>query len=273
MGVPFPGSIRSHFDLDGRNALVTGASTGMGRAIAIALAEFGANVAIQYNADADRAVSEAAAASGVVATVQAFGRRGLAIDADLSRLDAVPEVWSAAVGFLGKIDIVVVNAAIHARARWDQIDPEQFERELTFNLKGTFALLALAVPPMVERNWGRVLGIGSTTQMSPRPDLSLYCALKSAQENFMRNLAKMHARSGVTFNTLSPGLVITPRNLSRRANQEEWKRAVDSENPMGRAGQPEEVAGLAVLLCSKASSFMTGTNIWVDGGAHMPMQI
>ncbi|MCM0019722.1 MAG: SDR family oxidoreductase [Tagaea sp.] len=125
---------------------------------------------------------------------------------------------------------------------------------------------------MAARGWGRVLGIGSTTQNSPRPDLSLYCALKSAQENLMRNLAKIHARSGVTFNTLSPGLVVTPRNRHRRADAAEWARIVESENPMGRAGQPHEVAGLALLLCGEASGFITGTNIWVDGGAHMPMQ-
>lgn len=267
-----PGPIRSLLDLGGRAAVVTGGSTGMGRAIAAALAEFGADVAFQYSAKADAAVGEADAAAAAVQELGAFGHRAVALEGDLAEAGAPAWLASEAVGRLGRVDIVVLCAAIHERVQWDRMPPEQFDREVAVNLRSTIELLSRLVPPMAARGWGRVLGIGSTTQMSPRHDLSLYCALKSGQENLMRNLAKIHAREGVTFNTLAPGLVVTPRNKHRRVDAADWNRIVAAENPMGRAGRPEEIAALAVVLCAPASSYITGANIWADGGAHIPMQ-
>ena len=122
---------------------------------------------------------------------------------------------------------------------------------------------------MAQRGWGRVLSIGSVNQFRPEPQLAVYAALKAAQANLIGNLAKQYARSGVTFNTLSPGLVATERNRWRRQDPDSWAEVQRTANPMGRAGTPDEMVGPALLLCSEGSAFITGVDLLATGGAHL----
>jgi NAD(P)-dependent dehydrogenase (short-subunit alcohol dehydrogenase family) len=122
---------------------------------------------------------------------------------------------------------------------------------------------------MLKRGWGRVLAIGSINQLRPESELAIYAALKAAQHNLIMNLARTYASAGVTFNTLSPGLIETERNRWRRADAAEWRRIEQAANPMQRAGAPAEIVGAALLLCSPAGSFVTGVDLQVSGGAQL----
>jgi NAD(P)-dependent dehydrogenase (short-subunit alcohol dehydrogenase family) len=256
--------------VDGYRALVTGGSNGMGRAIALALAEFGADVAVQYLGRADTEIGATETGEGAADQIMSLGRRGYAIDADLGDPGAADEVFARAQSALGQIDILVLAAAIQFRTAWEKIPSDQLYRQVKVNFAASLRLMQLAVPAMAERGWGRVLSIGSTNQVCPRQDLAVYAALKSAQHNLIMNLAKQYGRAGVTFNTLAPGLVVSSRNIARRRDAAAWQAITAGENPMGRAGQPIEIAGAALLFCSPASSYITGTNLFVDGGGHLP---
>jgi NAD(P)-dependent dehydrogenase (short-subunit alcohol dehydrogenase family) len=263
-------SVLGLFSLAGRTALVTGGSSGMGRSIALGLAEAGADVAIQFSSLADERAGVATGSAETLDGIRAFGRRGAALDFDLSAPGGGRDVFARASQSVGQIDIVVLSAAIHSRMPWTDVTEEVSRREFAVNFESSVFLLQRAVPPMVNRGWGRVLFIGTVNQICPRQDLAVYSALKCAQTNFAVNLAKEYAATGVTFNVLSPGLVETPRNSPRRQDPGAWRAITAAENPMRRAGQPHEVTGAALLLCSPASSFITGVDLMVDGGGHIP---
>lgn len=250
------------FDLHGRRALVTGSSRGIGRAIALALAQHGADVAIHYasrEADALAAAAEAGAA----------GVRSAVVGGDLSREGAARRVAAEAADKLGgALDIAVANAAIEIRRPWDEVSWEEGRRQFDANVLSTLELIGAVVPAMRERGWGRIVTVGSVQQVRPHPQLVVYAALKSAGVNTVRNLALQLARTGVTVNNLAPGAILTDRNagvLSDPAYRE-WAEA---RIPMGFVGGPPDCAGAAVLLCSEAGRYITGVDLLVDGGMHL----
>jgi NAD(P)-dependent dehydrogenase (short-subunit alcohol dehydrogenase family) len=165
--------------------------------------------------------------------------------------------------------VLVVCASIQYRTPFDEVTPEQIERQIQINFRASIELLQTALPPMKTRGWGRVLTIGSINQTRPEPVLSVYAALKSAQHNLAINLARQYAPFGVTVNNLSPGLIATERNRWRRVDAADWARIQKAANPMGRAGTPDEMAGAAVLLCSEAGRFITGADLQATGGHHL----
>src|SRR5690242_19572538 len=175
----------------------------------------------------------------------------------------------AAEQALGGVDVLVVCASIQYRTPFDEVTPEQIERQIQINFRASIELLQAALPPMKSRGWGRVLTIGSINQTRPEPVLSVYAALKSAQHNLCINLAKQYAPFGVTVNNLSPGLIATERNAWRRVDATDWARIEQNANPMARAGTPDEMAGAALLLCSQAGSFITGADLQATGGKHL----
>ncbi|SDR60768.1 NAD(P)-dependent dehydrogenase, short-chain alcohol dehydrogenase family [Rhizobiales bacterium GAS113] len=257
------------FDLTGRNALVTGGSVSIGRAIALQLAAAGADVAIQYSQAADARFRYPDAAARTCAEIAGLSRRAVAIAADFAKPGEASRCVAEASAQLGRLEILVICASIQSRQAFEALPADEIARHVAINFTATVELLQAALPAMAERGWGRVLSIGSVNQTRPDAELSVYAALKSAQHNLIINLARRYADKGVTLNTLSPGLVATERNRWRRKSAAQWRAIEQAANPMRRAGQPQDMVGAALLLCSQASSFITGADLQVTGGGHL----
>ena len=261
--------LAARFSLRGRRALVTGGSLSIGREISLVLAEAGADVAVQYSAAADLAFGHPDAAVEVVAAIVDLGRKAVSIEADFERPGEATRCVEAARTMLGGVDVLVICASIQYRVPFEDVTPEQIERQIQINFKASVELLHAALPPMKQAGWGRVLTIGSINQTRPESVLAIYAALKSAQHNLCINLAREYAPFGVTVNNLSPGLVATERNRWRRADPQVWEQIERDSSPMRRAGRPGEMAGAALLLCSDAGSFITGADLQATGGRHL----
>jgi NAD(P)-dependent dehydrogenase (short-subunit alcohol dehydrogenase family) len=249
------------FSLKGRVALVTGSSRGIGASIALALARNGADVAIHYTGQAGQArdISSQAASHGVKTAV---------VQGDLSG-DGIPSrIVQETTAALGKIDILVLNASLQIAKNWLAITREDFEQQAAVNLRASLELLQQVVPGMTERKWGRILGIGSVQETVPHPDMLVYSSLKNAQTGMILSLAKQLAPHGITANNLAPGVILTDRNKGRLADAA-YADSVLGSIPAGRFGEPQDCAGAALLLCSEAGRYITGQNLYVDGGMSL----
>lgn len=261
--------LADRFSMIGRRALVTGGSVSIGRSIALAFADAGADVAIHYARAADAAFGKPDAAEETAGLIRERGCRAVLIDADFAIAGEAHRTVEAASKALGGVDVLVVCASIQYRTPFDAVTTEQIERQIRINFEASIELLKAALPPMKAQGWGRVLTIGSVNQTTPEAELSVYAALKSAQHNLAINLAQQYAPFGVTVNNLSPGLIATERNRWRRTDAQAWAAIEQGSSPMGRAGTPEEMAGAALLLCSEAGSFITGADLQATGGRHL----
>lgn len=246
------------FSLVGRRALVTGANTGIGRAIALGLAESGADVVVHYFADREGALETRRA-------IEAFGRESGILEADFTQVGAAVRLAEAALGSHGRIDILVANAAIERRSPWEALSEAAIEAHVAANFTSLLLLARALLPPMAERGWGRVVAIGSVLAARPRAETVVYASLKSAQLTAVRALAREVGGRGVTMNVVSPGAIETERNSARYADPA-FRRAVEAKIPVGRAGRPEDCVGPVLLLCGDAGAYVTGADIPVDGG-------
>jgi len=251
-------NVLDSFRIDGRTALVTGGSKGLGKVIATALAEAGADVAIVSRTESDcRATADEIA----VAT----GRRTLFYAADLTDGKQVAKMIDAVQTNLGPIDILVNNAGINTRGLAHDLAEEDFDAVVAINLKAPFLCSRIVGPQMCERGWGRVINLGSIMGSVALPGRAPYCAAKAGVANLTRVLALEWAQGGVTVNAICPGPFATDMNKPLLQDPEKYKAFV-SKIPMGRWGELEEIAGVAVFLASNASSFVTGSMVYVDGG-------
>ena len=246
------------FDLTGRIALVTGARREIGRAIGLALAGAGADLAVHYAGP-----GEAEDAASVVREAEALGSRAVAFASDFLEPDAGQALARAVAAEFGRVDVLVLNASIEIVEPFSSVSGSSFERQMTVNLRATFDLLQALVPPMAERGWGRVLTIGSIQQIKPSADFFVYAGTKAAQQNWAINLARQFGGRGVTVNNLAPGAIATARNREQVAAN---GAAMAARIPVGRLGRPEDLSGAALLLCSDAGSFINGVDLLVDGG-------
>jgi NAD(P)-dependent dehydrogenase (short-subunit alcohol dehydrogenase family) len=262
-------ALAERFSMRGRRALVTGGSVSIGAEIVRAFAQAGADVAIHHFEPADMAFGKPGAAKELASIVAGMGRRAVTVEADFARQGESRRCVEEAVSLLGGVDVLVVCASIQYRTPFLELVPEHVERQIQINFRASIELLQAALPGMKANGWGRVVTIGSINQAKPESDLVPYAALKAAQSNMAVNLAKDYARHGVTINNLSPGLVVTERNRWRRADPAVWAEIERASSPMERAGQVGEIAGAALLLCSEAGSFITGTDMEVTGGRHL----
>ena len=252
--------MRNHFDLTGRRALVTGSSRGIGRAIALALAEYGADLCVHYHgrqADAEEVAEKA----------RGFGVNSVVVQADIGDVDGPAKIAEAAISGLGGIDILVLNASMEYRTPWNEISVEAFQRQIDVNLRSTMQLIQLLVPAMIERGWGRVVTLGSVQQHKPSPVMWIYASNKLAQLSMARNLSAQIAGKGVTVNNLAPGAILTERNAEPLSDAA-FRKQIEAKIPVGRLGAPDDLIGAALLLCSDAGRYMSGCDLFVDGGWH-----
>ena len=241
---------------------MTGASRGIGRAIAIGLAEAGADVVVHYQ-------NAAEAAKDCARAIESAGRRAWIAAADFSRAGSGAGLARQALGMVPQLDILVLNAGGGIRQAFVDVTAEGFLAQAHANFLAGFELLQACLPPMAARGWGRVVTIGSVQQVRPNPALSVYAAMKSAQLNLVVNLAKQYARHGVTVNNIAPGMIATDATAPQLA-QEATRAALLDEIPARSIGEPTDCVGPVVMLCSEAGRYVTGVDLFVDGGMHLP---
>jgi NAD(P)-dependent dehydrogenase (short-subunit alcohol dehydrogenase family) len=255
-------AFRDLYSLAGRTALVTGASRGIGAAIARILGEMGADVAVNHLADGE-------AAAQVAAGLRAMGRRAASFDVDVARKDIASSLVAPVVAELGPIDVLVISAARSIHAKLEAASDADVDAQIETNFKATVRLLNAAVPEMAKRGFGRVVTIGSITQEAPLATLPIYGAMKAAHFSLIRSQAIRWAARGVTLNNVSPGLIRTDRNAWRREPGGDWEAFARSCSFARRAGEPEEVACAVAMFCAPGASFITGENLFVAGGAQI----
>jgi NAD(P)-dependent dehydrogenase (short-subunit alcohol dehydrogenase family) len=251
-------NVLDSFRIDGKCALVTGGAKGLGRVIAEALAQAGANVAV-----CSRTEGESVAAAAEIAA--ATGRRTLGLSADVTRDADVVRLIDGVEARLGPIDILVNNAGINRRGAPQDLSEEDWDAVVDVNLKAPFLLARRVGPKMAERGWGRIINLGSILSVIGIAGRAPYASAKAGVLNLTRVLALEWAGRGVTANALCPGPFGTDMNKPLLEDPEKY-RAFVAKIPMGRWGELHEVAGAALFLASDASSFVTGSALFVDGG-------
>jgi glucose 1-dehydrogenase len=245
--------------LQNKVALITGASSGIGRAIAIRFAQEGASVAVNYLGGGDRAQQAAE-------TVQACGGRAIAVQGDVSRRADVEAMVAETVAKLGGLHIAVNNAGIEIKRPFLEVTDEEWEKVIGVDLRGPFLVSQVAARQMVKQGGGgKIINISSVHEDIPFPQYAAYCAAKGGVRMLMRNLAIELAPNKININNIAPGAIATPINQAVLDDPQAKRNAV-SEIPWGRFGRPEEVAAVAVFLASDESEYVTGSTYYVDGG-------
>ena len=241
-----------HTDLSGRVALVTGASRGIGRAIALALAEAGAAVAVNYR-------TRAADALAVVADIQALGRRAVAVGADVSDGSAVADMVSRVTTELGAVDVLVNNAGIAIIRGIDDLTEADFDTTIAVNLKSAFLCTKAVLPPMRAQSWGRIVNISSGAARGAGGVGLHYNASKAGMEGLTRGYAARLVKEGITVNAVAPSLIETDMVRSGVASS-------PARIPIGRFGTADEVAQAVLMVIGNA--YMTGQTIQLNGGMN-----
>lgn len=232
--------LKERFDLTGKVALVTGSTRGIGKAIGDAFEEYGARV-IRHNTKVCNLADPAA------------------IDAFFDDL--------AARGDLP--DILVANASVQTKIPWTEFPLDEAQREMQVNFFATLRMFQRCYPKMKAQKWGRLIVVGSVNERRPHPDMCVYAATKSAQENLVRGVGRQVASEGITVNNLCPGVFYTDRNVAALSDPVYGPR-VTAAIPMHDYALPEDAAGAALLLASDAGRYITGATLLVDGGLSIP---
>jgi len=252
--------------LKGKNALVTGASSGIGQAIAIRLAEEGANVAINYLKSAKEAKGTEAEVHRACECVRHAGCSDLLVQADVSKEADVKKMFRKVIDKWGKLDILVNNAGIQIPSVSHQTSVQDFDKVLGVNLRGAFLCAKEAIAHFHTRDGGGVIiNNSSVHEIIPKPRYLSYSISKGGMENMTKSLALEYAGQGIRVNAIGPGAIVTPINRSWTEDPE-LRAGVEKHIPMGRAGEAEEVAKVVAFLASDEASYITGQTIFVDGG-------
>ena len=236
-----------------KKVLVTGSSQGIGKAIAAELCRAGYTVIVHGSKNIEKARS----------VMKEIGAHE-AVVADLSDMDEVRELYKKT----GDVDILILNASVQYKETWDCISEENMDKQFTVNVKSTLMLIQMYAPYMKAKGYGRIVTIGSVNQYRQHPELVFYSATKCAVMSLVKNVAKQLAPFGVTVNNVSPGAIATPRNADVH-NDDAKRKAVEAIIPVGRFGTTDECTGAVLMLCSEQGSYITGTDIIIDGGMRL----
>ena len=245
--------------LEGKVALVTGSSQGIGQAIAVRLAEEGADIVIDYR-------SHPEGAQETLTKVEATGRKGIIVKADLGVVSDVRQMIAEGIKQLGKLDILVNNAGLEKNADFWEVTEEDYDGVINVNLKGVFFATQAIVQHLIEtKRTGKIINISSVHEELPFPHFTSYCASKGGVKMMMRNLAVELGPLGITINNVAPGAIETPIN-TKLMNDPEKLGALLQNIPLGRLGKPKDVASMVAFLASSDADYITGTTLFVDGG-------
>jgi glucose 1-dehydrogenase len=245
--------------LDNKVTVVTGSSSGIGEAIALAFAANGAAVVVNYSRHED-------AAQKVLERIEGAGGKGLVVGADVSDPKEVEAMVQQATDAFGRLDIMVNNAGMEHKMPFLETPFEVWQETIAVNLTGAWlGCLAAAKQMVAQGEGGRIINVSSVHEDLAMPTNAPYCATKGGVRMLMRTLAVELAPHKITVNNIAPGAIETPMDAPLEQNPDEMKELL-SEIPLGRMGKPEEVANLALFLASDDSSYVTGSTLFVDGG-------
>jgi glucose 1-dehydrogenase len=252
--------------LRGKNVLVTGATSGIGQAIAVRFAQEGANVALNYRKSPEDTQQTQDMIDQVCSQVKGCGVKDFPVQGDVSKEEDIIEMVDTVIEQLGSLDILVNNAGIQTESASHEIKTADFDRVLGVNLRGAYLCARQALKHFLAHERGGVIvNVSSVHEIIPRPFYLSYSISKGGMENMTRSLALEYADRGIRVNAIAPGATITPINESW-VNDPEEKAMVESHIPMGRAGTAEEMAAITAFLASDEAAYMTGQTLFVDGG-------
>jgi 3-oxoacyl-[acyl-carrier protein] reductase len=250
--------------LGGRSSLITGASRGIGTAIALRFAEEGCDVAVNYVAEAGR--DNAAEAEGVAEKIRALGPKAVCLEADVTDPEAVEAMVARAIEAFGKLDILVNNAGITRDRTLRKLDRKDWDAVLAVNLTGAFNCARAVLEHMREREYGRIISLSSVVALMGNIGQTNYAASKAGLIGFTKSLAREVARHGITVNCIAPGFVDTEM---LQTVPEKVMEQILAGIPLGRLGRPEEIAAAAAFLASEEAGYITGQVLSVNGGLYM----
>jgi glucose 1-dehydrogenase len=261
-----------------KKVLVTGGSSGIGQAIAVRFAKYGADVAINYLTTPDEAAETKKMVEDCIRQVHEAGVKDLLVQGDVSKQDDCVRMIQETVDGLGGIDILVNNAGIQISKPSDQLDEASFQKVLDVNLKGSFLCAREAIKRFLDHDPGDatdsngnpvargvIVNISSVHEMIPKPDYLGYSVSKGGMHNLTRTLALEYAGQNIRVNAVGPGATITPINRAW-IDDPKKKKQVESHIPMARAGTADEMAGVTTFLASDDAAYITGQTVFVDGG-------
>jgi glucose 1-dehydrogenase len=250
----------------GKNVLVTGGSSGIGQAIAVRFARYGANVAVNYLREPDEAEDTEERVHACVNAVQQEGVRDVLVGGDVSQEEDVVRLVGEAIEGLGGLDILVNNAGIQISRASDELSSPDFDKVIAVNLRGSFLCAREAIKHfLAEEKPGSIVNVSSVHQLIPKPGYLGYSTSKGGMQNLTRTLALEYAGRGIRVNAIGPGATVTP--INRAWIDDPVKRAAVEEHiPMMRAGTADEMGAVACFLSSDDAAYITGQTIFVDGG-------
>ena len=256
--------------LEGKNALVTGGSSGIGQAIALRLGQEGVNVAINYVGRIDGACETKSAIErgleSCMASMQSNGTKPIVVEADVSNEEHVSRMFDEIMSTYGGIDILINNAGIQIAGDTEQLSVEDFDRVIGVNLRGSFLCARQAIRQMLDHGRpGSIVNVSSVHQIIPKPRFLGYSVSKGGMQNLTRTLALEYAARGIRVNAVAPGATLTPINRSW-ADDPIKRELVTQHIPMRRPAESEEMAAATAFLCSDEAAYVTGQTLFVDGG-------
>ena len=241
------------FDLTGKNVLVKGSTQGIGFEIASLLAKQGAKVFVSGAESIEKCIN---ACNKIPNSVP--------VRANLLKTDDIDKLYEET----GDIDILILNASIQYKRKWNEFTLEEYDIQMDCNLKSSYLLIKKYAEGMKRQGWGRIVTVGSVNQYNQHPELSIYGVTKAAQKKMAENFAPLLAPFGITINNVAPGAINTPRN-KEALNNDDFKKKVEDSIPCGFIGEPQDVAPTVLLLCSDEGRYITGAEIKIDGGMSL----
>lgn len=251
--------------IKGKNILVTGATSGIGQAIAAYFATEGANVALNYRNDPQKLDDTKELIDQMCSQVKGCGGRKLPVEGDVSEESDIIRMCNEVIEKLGSLDILINNAGIQTASASHEVDTADFDKIMSVNLRGAYLCARETIKHFLDRgNGGVIINVSSVHEIIPRPQYVSYSISKGGMENMTKTLALEYAPQGIRVNAIAPGATATP--INSWAEDPQKRKEVESHIPMKRAGTPEEMAAVTAFLASDDAAYITGQTLFVDGG-------